>query len=153
MILFLYWLYNFSLSYIISKVSNPINFIDFVSLLIYNFSLSYTINKISNPINFIDFVILLILFVYWLCNFSVFKKRLPADDVNTSKHVGILHCTIQTLLLIYCVFVGLNDQVGCNVGSLLCQTHFVQLCVSEHTSRALCTSCTGYSNTALGTSF
>ena len=41
--------------------------------------------------------------------FSVYEKRLPEDDVNISKHVGILYDTI--LLLIYCVFVGLNSKI------------------------------------------
>ena len=34
----------------------------------------------------INIVILLILLIY---NFRIHKKRLPEDDVNTSKHIGV----------------------------------------------------------------
>ena len=49
-------------------------------------------------------------YFYWFCNFSigVYKKRLPEDDVNTTKHVAVR--TKKTLLLIQRGFGGLNNK-------------------------------------------
>jgi len=43
------------------------------------------------------------------CIIGVYKKRLPEDDLNTSKPVGVLYD--KSVLLVYCAFIGLNNKL------------------------------------------
>jgi len=43
--------------------------------------------------NFINF--------HWFCNFNIYNKRIPEDDVNASKHVAVLYEITITFLLTY----------------------------------------------------
>jgi hypothetical protein len=42
--------------------------------------------------------------IFSICNFSVHNKRLPEDNVKTSKHLGVLK--ERDIVNIYCAFVG-----------------------------------------------
>jgi len=56
------------------------------------------VNKIKMftlvTVAYVNIPILLILLI---CNLSIYKKRLPENDVNTSKHVAALYITVNIL--------------------------------------------------------
>jgi hypothetical protein len=67
------------------------------------------------------YYILFNLLFYWFCNFSLYKKRLPEGELNTSKHVGVLH-DADCIVNILCIFFSV---VPC---SLILSEFFSQSC-------------------------
>ena len=64
------------------------------------------------------FLILLILFNFIDFVTLAYKKRVPEDDVNTSKHVGVL-CEMDVTVNILCI-VDLNNKLRVNSSAQHC---------------------------------